>query len=59
MKKKREDPPLDPVRQKVLPSDSIEMVIAKLREEATWFPEDGKTWALLIRAADELEERTK
>lgn len=45
-------------RQPVLPSDSIKSVIAKLREEASWHPDDGKTARLLLRAADELEART-
>lgn len=45
------------MRAPVIPSDDLATVIAKAREEASWFPEDGKTWRLLLRMADELEKR--
>lgn len=56
MKRKRPTTPSNPLRDPVVPSDDLETVIAKAREEATWFPEDGKTWRLLVRMADELEK---
>lgn len=46
----------NPMRAPVIPSDDLTTVIAKAREEASWFPEDGKTWRLLLRMADELEK---
>jgi len=56
-KKTRGDiPVVNPLREPVQPSDDLKTVIAKAREEADWFPEDGKTWRLLRRMADELEK---
>jgi hypothetical protein len=62
MRKKRAEPTFAErqqalLREKVVPSDPVELVIAKAREEADWFPEDGRTALLLYRLAAELEKR--